>query len=64
MIHNPGRSSSALQGRVVAVRRFRPTGNAFGPSFLDDYAVNLATFEFAAGRLGFVFLKAGETEAR
>jgi hypothetical protein len=39
------------------------TRHAFAPSVLDDYAVNLATFQLAAGHFGLVSLQAGEASA-
>ena len=46
-----------------AIDLYTPRRHAFAPSVLDDYAVNLATFQLAAGHFGLVSLQAGEASA-
>jgi hypothetical protein len=46
-----------------AIDLYTPRRQAFAPSVLDDYAVNLATFQLAAGHFGLVSLQAGEASA-
>ena len=39
-----------------AIDLYKPRRHAFAPSVLDDYAVNLATFQLAADHFGLVLL--------